>query len=167
MPRLIYGTWKEVKPRIGKVITRLRRGASWAEAMQADKLLDTKTSPGLIILDGPAGSGGPHFHCFGPMRLVRAAIHDERLPKTAEEALSLKTEELAAGLVALPPMKIHCAQLVEGALRSALRPQAAADGAAVDPAKPSAVPAPTLLDSFSKPKAAGVKITFLEPSPPK
>ena len=42
--------------------------------------------------------------------------------KTAEEALSLKTEELAGELGPLPPMKIHCAQLVEGALRSALKP---------------------------------------------
>jgi nitrogen fixation NifU-like protein len=29
-------------------------------------------------------------------------------------------EELAAPLGALPPVKIHCAQLVEGALRNAL-----------------------------------------------
>ena len=29
-------------------------------------------------------------------------------------------EELAAPLGALPPVKIHCAQLVEGALRAAL-----------------------------------------------
>ena len=29
-------------------------------------------------------------------------------------------EELAAPLGALPPVRIHCAQLVEGALRSAL-----------------------------------------------
>src|SRR6476661_6232424 len=76
--------------------------------------------------------------------------------KTAEEALSLKTEELAGELGPLPPMEIHCAQLVEGALRSALEPQEA-------PAKPSPAPssAPTLLDNFSKPKA-GLKITFLD-----
>ena len=40
--------------------------------------------------------------------------------KTAEEALSLKTNELAGELGPLPPMKIHCAELVQGALRSAL-----------------------------------------------
>jgi hypothetical protein len=75
--------------------------------------------------------------------------------KTAEEALSLKTEELAGELGPLPPMKIHCAQLVEGALRSALEPQA------VEPKVAPGPGAPTLLDSFSKPKE-GVKITFLE-----
>src|SRR5437868_4251427 len=57
--------------------------------------------------------------------------------KTAAEALALKTEELAGELGPLPPMKIHCAQLVEGALRSAL--EAGADApAAPAPAQPVA-----------------------------
>src|SRR5258705_4547833 len=34
--------------------------------------------------------------------------------KTPEEALALKTEELAGELGPLPPLKIHLAQLVEG-----------------------------------------------------
>src|SRR6059036_3503872 len=50
--------------------------------------------------------------------------------KTAEEALSLKTNELAGDLGPLPPMKIHCAELVQGALRSALEPESAAQTAA-------------------------------------
>ena len=78
--------------------------------------------------------------------------------KTAEEALALKTEELAGELGPLPPMKIHCAQLVEGALRSALAPEKAE----VKPVAPTAPNAPTLLDSFSKPKEGGVKLTFLD-----
>src|SRR4029453_15780135 len=77
--------------------------------------------------------------------------------KTAEEALSLKTEELAGELGPLPPMKIHCAQLVEGALRSALSPQAA------DPFPSQNKPGsnPSLLDKISQP--TGLKITFLPP----
>src|SRR5712672_953743 len=79
--------------------------------------------------------------------------------KTAEEALALKTEELAGELGPLPPMKIHCAQLVEGALRSALEPQPSAPKPAL--AHPPAS-SPSLLDSFVK-KEGGVKITFLDP----
>jgi hypothetical protein len=58
-------------------------------------------------------------------------------------------------------MKIHCSQLVEGALRSALSPQAET---CAKPTAASATPttAPTLLDSFSKPKEGGVKIQFLD-----
>ena len=99
------------------------------------------------------------FQSFGCETAIAVASLATELirGKTAEEALSLKTEELAGELGPLPPMKIHCAQLVEGALRSALEPQSA-------PAKPAAATpttASTLLDSFSKPKE-GVKITFLD-----
>lgn len=99
------------------------------------------------------------FQSFGCETAIAVASLATELirGKTAEEALSLKTEELAGELGPLPPMKIHCAQLVEGALRSALEPQ--------EPAQPKASPtqstASTLLDSFSKPKE-GLKITFLD-----
>jgi NifU-like protein involved in Fe-S cluster formation len=98
------------------------------------------------------------FQSFGCETAIAVASLATELirGKTAEEALSLKTEELAGELGPLPPMKIHCAQLVEGALRSALEPQSAE----VKPA-PGQSTAPTLLDSFSKPKE-GLKITFLD-----
>jgi NifU-like protein involved in Fe-S cluster formation len=98
------------------------------------------------------------FQSFGCETAIAVASLATELirGKTAEEALSLKTEELAGELGPLPPMKIHCAQLVEGALRSALEPQSAEPKAAAAPATGS-----TLLDSFSKPKE-GMKITFLD-----
>lgn len=98
------------------------------------------------------------FQSFGCETAIAVASLATELirGKTAEEALSLKTEELAGELGPLPPMKIHCAQLVEGALRSALEPQEAAPKPVVAPSS-----APTLLDSFSKPKE-GLKITFLD-----
>jgi NifU-like protein involved in Fe-S cluster formation len=98
------------------------------------------------------------FQSFGCETAIAVASLATELirGKTAAEALSLKTEELAGGLGPLPPMKIHCAQLVEGALRSALEPQAAEPKSA--PGQPAA---PTLLDSFSKPKE-GTRITFLD-----
>lgn len=99
------------------------------------------------------------FQSFGCETAIAVASLATELirGKTADEALSLKTEELAGELGPLPPMKIHCAQLVEGALRSALEPEAA---------KPAQTPTPqaasnSLLDSFTKPKSAGVKISFL------
>ena len=98
------------------------------------------------------------FQSFGCETAIAVASLATELirGKTADEALSLKTEELAGELGPLPPMKIHCAQLVEGALRSALEPEA----------KPTQTPASqpasnSLLDSFTKPKTAGVKISFL------
>src|SRR5256885_9711109 len=66
------------------------------------------------------------FQSFGCETAIAVASLATELirGKTPEEALNLKTEKLAGELGPLPPMKIHCAQLVEGALRSALRPDA-------------------------------------------
>lgn len=98
------------------------------------------------------------FQSFGCETAIAVASLATELirGKTAEEALSLKTEELADELGLLPPLKIHCAQLVEGALRSALESRITE----CKPAPP--VGAPTLLDSFAKPRQDGVKLTFLD-----
>ena len=98
------------------------------------------------------------FQSFGCETAIAVASLATELirGKTAEEALSLKTEQLAGELGPLPPMKIHCAQLVEGALRSALEP-----GTESKPAQTSSG-APSLLDKFSRPQKGGVKLTFLD-----
>jgi NifU-like protein involved in Fe-S cluster formation len=104
------------------------------------------------------------FQSFGCETAIAVASLATELirGKTPEEALALKTGELAGELGPLPPMKIHCAQLVEGALRSALDPEKAErkDDEARPPAnQPNAT---SLLDKFAKPKEGGMKITFLE-----
>ena len=105
------------------------------------------------------------FQSFGCETAIAVASLATELirGKTAAEALALKTEDLAGELGPLPPMKIHCAQLVEGALRSALDPESS-------PAKPTAPTAPAansnLLDNFTKPKEGAVKIVFLEKNSP-
>ena len=98
------------------------------------------------------------FQSFGCETAIAVASLATELirGKTPEEALSLKTEELAGELGPLPPMKIHCAELVEGALRSALAPSSEAQ-------KPAAPQAESLVEKFSQPKEGGVKINFLKP----
>jgi nitrogen fixation protein NifU and related proteins len=97
------------------------------------------------------------FQSFGCETAIAVASLATELirGKTAEEALALKTEELAGELGPLPPMKIHCAQLVEGALRSALEP-----GEAAKPAVASIPQTSANLGDSLKPKE-GVKIVFL------
>ena len=91
------------------------------------------------------------FQSFGCQTAIAvASMATEMIKgKTPQEALSMSGGDLSAQLGPLPPMKIHCAQLVEGALKNALTGEAApAPGAS----------APTLADSL-QPKGA-VKITF-------
>ena len=100
------------------------------------------------------------FQSFGCETAIAVASLATELirGKTAEEALALKTEELAGELGPLPPMKIHCAQLVEGALRSALTA-----GSAAPVAEKAAPPAGNnLLDNFTQPKSGERKIRFLD-----
>ncbi len=103
------------------------------------------------------------FQSFGCETAIAVASLATELirGKTAREALELKSEQLAGELGPLPPMKIHCAQLVEGALRSALEP-AAPGSRSNAPGQPKAPSTPTLLDSFTKQNQSGPKITFLQ-----
>src|SRR5205807_7189386 len=73
------------------------------------------------------------FQTFGcETAIAVASVATELIAgKTAEEALAMSGGDLSAPLGPLPPMKIHCAQLVEGALRSALAGDA---GAPAEPA---------------------------------
>ena len=82
------------------------------------------------------------FQTFGCQTAIAvASVATEMLAgKTVAEAQSMSGEELAAPLGPLPPVKIHCAQLVEGALRSALSGEQQARN------KPTA---PTLLQNFA------------------
>jgi len=104
------------------------------------------------------------FQSFGcETAIAVASLATELIKgKTAEEALSLRTNELAGELGPLPPMKIHCAELVQGALRSALEPQTAAQASAAPDSAIGRVLG--LLETFNKPKEGGVKVVFLNKS---
>jgi NifU-like protein involved in Fe-S cluster formation len=69
------------------------------------------------------------FQTFGCQTAIAvASVATEMLAgKTVAEAQAMSGEELAAPLGPLPPVKIHCAQLVEGALRSALSGEPASE----------------------------------------
>ena len=62
------------------------------------------------------------FQSFGCQTAIAvASMATEMLKgKSVEEAGDLSADEMSSGLGALPPMKVHCGQMVEGALRSAL-----------------------------------------------
>ena len=102
------------------------------------------------------------FQTFGcETAIAVASLATEMIKgKTIDEALALSGAELAQDLGPLPPMKIHCGQLVEGALRSALAPDLTTT------AKPSHSSASggNLFDQFAVNPAAAqkVKMVFLK-----
>jgi nitrogen fixation NifU-like protein len=101
------------------------------------------------------------FQSFGcQTALAVASLATEMLKgKTVEEARELSAGDLSAPLGPLPPMKIHCGQMVEGALRAALdadsavarTPETASDGAARGG---------HLAESLAAPKAGKIRIVM-------
>jgi NifU-like protein involved in Fe-S cluster formation len=102
------------------------------------------------------------FQSFGcETAIAVASLATELIQgKTAAEALEMKPEELSGDLGPLPPMKIHCAELVQGALRDALSPGEQTLGQAESPANMT----PTLRDSLNdgQAKSGGINIRFLD-----
>jgi nitrogen fixation protein NifU and related proteins len=98
------------------------------------------------------------FQTFGCQTAIAvASVATEMLAgKTVAEAITMSGEELAAPLGALPPVKIHCAQLVEGALRSAL----SGDRAEVTAPAATAGSAPTLIQSFAESGSKKLKVVL-------
>src|SRR5262245_32139778 len=84
------------------------------------------------------------FQSFGcETAIAAAALAMKRIRgKTPEEAMQMRGEELAQDLGPLPPAKIHCTQLVEGAIRSALAPAADAPPASSAVTNPTPKPMP-------------------------
>jgi len=68
------------------------------------------------------------FQSFGCQTAIAVASVATQLirGKTKEEALAMSATDLTGPIGALPPMKIHCGQMVEGALKAALDAEAAA-----------------------------------------
>jgi nitrogen fixation protein NifU and related proteins len=94
------------------------------------------------------------FQSFGCQTAIAvASVATELLKgKTPDEAKTLSGEELAAPLGALPPVKIHCAQLVEGALRNAL----------TDENQSQATTQSNLIDKLQAKKKGAVKVVMDE-----
>ena len=105
------------------------------------------------------------FQSFGcETAIAVASLATELIQgKTAAEAMEMKTEELSGDLGPLPPMKIHCAELVQGALRDALSPEGQTTGQVEGVAKPDGL-VPTLRDSLNEgqTKSGSINIQFLD-----
>jgi nitrogen fixation protein NifU and related proteins len=96
------------------------------------------------------------FQAFGCQTAIAVASMATELlrGKTADEAKLLTAQELTGDLGPLPPMKIHCGQLVEGALRNALDQATAVPVASAT----SGTLAPTLSSSLHQKTGSTLRI---------
>lgn len=94
------------------------------------------------------------FQSFGCQTAIAvASVATEMIKgKTVDEALALHASELSESLGPLPPMKIHCGQLVESALKDALGEKAVAL-----PSQNEGPMASSLVDSIGASERSGGK----------
>ncbi|MEN8695544.1 MAG: iron-sulfur cluster assembly scaffold protein [Akkermansiaceae bacterium] len=102
------------------------------------------------------------FQAFGCQTAIAVASMATELlkGKTMDEARGLKPNDLSGDLGALPPMKIHCGQLVEQALKQAL------DGDSAESVKTEKKNPTETLASQLQPKSGGIKIVPLDEDAP-
>ncbi|HAO95307.1 MAG: FeS assembly protein [Roseibacillus sp.] len=95
------------------------------------------------------------FQSFGCQTAIAVASMATELlkGKSVEDARKLSPDDLTGDLGPLPPMKIHCGQLVEGALHNALGENREQQDEATTP---------TLAQSISSQQQGNIKIVPLE-----
>jgi hypothetical protein len=66
LPKLLYGRYRDVRPRVARTIRRMHRRADWVEELSGDGFLDVDDTPGYVILDGPTAplAAEDHFQMF-------------------------------------------------------------------------------------------------------
>jgi NifU-like protein involved in Fe-S cluster formation len=108
------------------------------------------------------------FQTFGcETAIAVASLATELIKgKTPEEAMALRGEDLAADLGPLPPMRIHCGQLVEDALRNALTGTESASSLSASSKSSETGKTGSLLENFTPPQESARKIVFLSDRKP-
>ena len=161
----------ELQKKYAEAIRTPKNGGSMADADTGGTVGNSECGEMLRLWvkyreqDGEKVIDKASFQSFGcETAIAVASLATELIQgKTAAEAMEMKPEELSGELGPLPPMKIHCAELVQGALRDALSPESQALGQAAKPAKPDGL-APTLRDSLNEgqAKSGSINIQFLD-----
>lgn len=64
LPKLMYGRYRDVRPRLMRIVKHMVKDADWLSMVEQDGFLDVLSSPGLIVGDGPSSmlGGDEHFH---------------------------------------------------------------------------------------------------------
>lgn len=105
VPALIYGHYPEVERRTPRMITKMKRGASFEEAIGADHLLESAEHDGLFNLNFADSdfADRPHFHVIYTLVAILGAVTNKRLPETLEETVFNTCLRSAWGVLLLLP----------------------------------------------------------------
>ena len=106
VPAAFYGLIPDVNRRLRGMVRRLARGESFEAALDADRLLDTASHPGLFLMGYPAQDSwgkGPYYVLLQPLGVIWEAVVDEVLPAELEQIVFDRCLQTAWGLLLLLP----------------------------------------------------------------
>lgn len=105
IPAALVGDYATAKRMVTRTISQFRQGSGWNSALAQAGTIDTRSTTGLILLDGPNPllSRDQHIHAYLPLSLLTGAFASRRIPRDqGKEAFqeSLTTEAGILGLLA-------------------------------------------------------------------
>jgi hypothetical protein len=108
VPASIYGFYPEVKRRMRRMMTRMKRGASFEEALGADQLIDTAEQDAYILLMPPDRdfAGREEFHPEIVLAEVLGGVGNGILTRETEETVFNTCLRSAWGVLLLLPSSL-------------------------------------------------------------
>jgi hypothetical protein len=104
VPASIYGQYPEVKRRMRRMVTRMKRGASFEEALGIDQLIDTAEHEGIILLlPASRNPGRQDFHPIYVLDHVLGGLVDGIFSPETEEVVFNACLRSAWGVLLLLP----------------------------------------------------------------
>jgi len=81
LPAVQYGDWRDVKKRMRKIVTRIKRGEGIVDVMTEGGMLEVEQHPGMVIVGGLVHTEWTNFHCFVPWKPLGDALFDIRVAR--------------------------------------------------------------------------------------
>lgn len=105
IPALVYGLYPEVERRARRMVTKLKRGSSFEEALDAQDLIESAEHDGLFNLNFADRdfAGQKHFYIIYALADIRGAMVNGRLPRDLEETVFNACLGSAWGVLLLLP----------------------------------------------------------------
>ena len=85
IPKIMYGRYRDVKPRLMRIVKHMLKGSDWLSMVEQGGFLDVASTPGLVVGDGPSPLLGreEHFQMWfiWPQAWIKTPDDDSEIAK--------------------------------------------------------------------------------------
>lgn len=87
VPAIQFGELPVVRHRMRRVVSRVKQGDSFLEAMTEPGMIDVSAQPGMMMMGGATLDGVENFHCFLPWMPLWQSVLDSKLASPVLDAI--------------------------------------------------------------------------------